>query len=52
MTNHDLPDETVERIESNRDDLQQIAESDLPVDWVADALLAIADGDDGGESVE
>jgi len=52
MTNHDLPDETVERIESNRDDLQQIAESDLPVDWVADALLAIADGDDGGDGGE
>jgi len=49
MSNTELPDETIERIEANRDDLQQIADSDLPVDWVADALLTIADDTGAGE---
>ena len=34
------------KIEDNRDALEDIADSDLPVAWVADELLAIAD--DGG----
>jgi hypothetical protein len=47
MTDANLPDDTVEKIRNHRDDLQAVAESDLPVNWVADALLTIADADGG-----
>lgn len=31
----------------HRDDLKDLAESDLPVAWVADALLDVADEEEG-----
>lgn len=40
----DSPDATgVQRLQNHRDDLQDLADSDLPVAWVADALLDAAD---------
>lgn len=33
----------VQRLQRHRDDLQDLADSDLPVAWVADALLDVAD---------
>jgi len=34
-----------EKIQQRRDDLQDIADSDLPAAWVAEALLDVADDD-------
>jgi hypothetical protein len=36
----------VQRLQHHRDELQDLAESDLPVAWVADALLGVADDAD------
>lgn len=32
-----------EKVEANRDDLEELAESDLPVAWVAETLLEAAE---------
>jgi len=40
----------VQRLQRYRDDLQDLADSDLPVAWVADALLDVADDVDGDTS--
>jgi hypothetical protein len=37
----------VQRLQDHRDDIQDLADSDLPCAWVADALLDIADDVDG-----
>jgi len=40
----------VQRLQDHRDDLQDLADSDLPCAWVADALLDVAD--DGDQEVD
>lgn len=42
----------VQRLQDHRDDLQDLADSDLPVAWVADALLDVADDVDGDSDQE
>lgn len=37
----------VQRLQDHRDDIQDLADSDLPCAWVADALLDVADDVDG-----
>jgi len=51
MPYDDIPEDTAEKIRNHRDDLEHVADSDLPVAWIADALLTIA-GNDVGESAE
>ncbi len=41
--------QTLEAVREHRDDLEDLAESDLPVNWVAEALLDVADDADAGE---
>lgn len=42
----DRPDATgVQRLQNHRDDLQDLADSDLPVAWVAEHLLDVIDDD-------
>ena len=43
-----LTEKQIERIEENRGDLQALADSDLPIAWAAETLLAAAD--DHGET--
>jgi len=52
MSDHELPDDAAQKIKRHRDDLEAVADSDLPVNWVANALLTIADADDRGEPAE
>jgi hypothetical protein len=55
MTTTDTkPDEstTEAKIESHRDALEAVANSDLPLADTAADLLEIADGDDGGDGGE
>ena len=40
---------TEAKIEAKRDALEAVADSDLPLSDTAAELLAIADGDDGGD---
>ena len=42
----ELDAENITRIEENRDDLQALADSDLPIAWAAETLLAAADDHD------
>lgn len=37
---HERPEELIER---NREALEDLAESDLPVNWIAQELLGVAD---------
>lgn len=48
-TNHSGRDGStgLQRVRENRADLEDLADSDLPCAWVADALLDAVDADDG-----
>lgn len=35
--------DALERVQAHREDLEALAESDLPVDWIAQELLDAAD---------
>jgi hypothetical protein len=50
-TTETTPDESTaeDKIESHRDALEDVADSDLPLADTAAELLAIVDGDDGGD---
>ena len=51
MTTKTFTDESTaeNKIEAKRDALEAVADSDLPLSDTAAELLAIADGDDGGD---
>mgnify|MGYP007047132666 FL=1 len=40
-----MSDDVVDKIESRSDELEAVAESDLPVNDIADALLSLTGGD-------
>lgn len=37
------PDDTRELIDEHRAELEALADSDLPVNWIAEALIEVAD---------
>jgi hypothetical protein len=41
--------QTLEAVREHRDDLEDLAESNLPANWVAEALLEAADDADAPE---